>query len=271
MRRRPVIRWTIGDVSASGFAALRLSIWGAWRLFGPGCTYVVCLNSVPVEKAQQLTGDVPDGIEWRFVTRHDLAPFIRPHLDGDLAEGVGWKFAPFRIHPDRPELALDNDCILWAMPDALRRWADDDAGETCVIAEDVRTCFGQFSAMCGDRPRNSGIRALPAGFDLESRMRAALARLPVVMRSELDEQGLQVAAVSFDNDPHVVRVHEVSICSPFPPHLPQLGTCGAHFVGVNARSLPWSYEGRPAVTYIQEHWAGWREEVARRVGVKPCG
>ena len=29
------VRWTTGDASARGFEALRLSLWGAFRLFGP--------------------------------------------------------------------------------------------------------------------------------------------------------------------------------------------------------------------------------------------
>jgi hypothetical protein len=265
VNRSPIVRWTVGDVSESGFQALQLSIRGAHRLIGPDARYVVCVNSVPVDRARALAGPVPEHVEWRAVTRDELAPFIRPHLDGGLAEGVGWKFAPFRLDPDRPELALDNDCILWDLPEALRLWLDAGGGVR-VIAEDVRACFGQFASLCGDEPRNSGIRALPAGFDLEGRMRRVLTQVPAVMSSELDEQGLQVAAVSADGPPAVVRVSEVSICSPFPPHLPHLGACGAHFVGVNARSLPWSYEGRPGVEYIQEHWTRWRPEVARRVG-----
>lgn len=187
-----------------------------------------------------------------------------------MAEGVGWKFAPLRLSDDRPELALDNDCILWELPAALQRWLSGPAttatARATAMAEDVRACFGQFASRCGDRPMNSGIRAVPAGFDLERRLRAVLADVPVIMTSELDEQGLQVAALSLDHPPDLVSIDEVSICSPIPPHLPHLGRCGAHFVGLNARSLPWSYEGRPAVAHIQDHWHRWRDTVAHRVG-----
>lgn len=44
----PGIRWTIGDVHPLGVEALRLSIWGAWKLFGPAAKYAVCANSVPL-------------------------------------------------------------------------------------------------------------------------------------------------------------------------------------------------------------------------------
>lgn len=265
--RSPVIRWTVGNVSEFGFEALRLSVWGAYRLFGSSADFVICLNSVPLARAQQLTGPLPAHVSWRCVTRDEVAPFILPHLDDQFAEGVGWKFAPFRLSPNRAELALDNDCILWRMPEAVGRWLNGD-DEAPVIAEDVLACFGQFTPLCTSAPRNSGLRALPQGYDLEGRMRTALSRLPVVMRSETDEQGLQVAAVSLDGEPRIVTIDEVSICSPFPPHLPHLGRCGAHFVGLNAHALPWSLQGRPAVAHLADHWRRHRREVAARVGVE---
>lgn len=267
MRRPLLIRWTVGDVHSSGFEALRLSVWGAHRLFGHRASCVICVNTIGIDDARRSTGELPPGVSWRRVTRDDVAPFIRCHLDGHFAEGAAWKFAPVRVATDRAELALDNDCILWDVPDALRRWAE--GGDRAVVAEDVRACFGRFTPLCGAEPRNLGIRALPRNYNLASRMRAVLARVPATMTSELDEQGLQMAALSLDGvEPKVVRIDEVSICSPFPPHLPHLGSCGAHFVGVNARSLPWTFEGRPGVAHLQDHWNHWRAEVARLVGAR---
>ncbi len=39
---------------------------------------------------------------------------------------MGWKLVPLRLFPDAYELALDNDCILWEMPEGLRRWLESD-------------------------------------------------------------------------------------------------------------------------------------------------
>jgi hypothetical protein len=264
MRPRLIARWTVGHVSPFGFETLRLSIHGAWRLFGSAARYVVCVNTVPAALARQRLGDVPAPLEWHAVSREHMPDFLRGHVDGGFAEGVAWKFAPLCLDADLPELALDNDCILWAMPDAIVQWLEEP--KVCVIAEDVRCGFGQFAHFCGDEPRNSGIRATPGRFDLGERLRAVLRDHPVALRSELDEQGLQVAAVSRGNAPLVVRVDEVSICSPFPPHCPDLGACGAHFVGLNAHELPWKYYDRPATQCVREHWLRLRDDVADRVG-----
>lgn len=260
------VRWTIGDVSGLGFEALRFSIWGAWRLFGDRARYVVCVNTVSAREAAHRTGTLPHAIAWSQVGRSDVAPVVATRLDDALAEGVGWKFAPLRVFHDLPELALDNDCILWSLPDAMRVWLEDPR-PSALVAADVRPCFGRFAAICGDEPRNSGIRGLPAGFDLGGALRRILSLVPGLMSSELDEQGLQMAALARALPLRVVGTDDVAICSPFPPHAPTLGRCGAHFVGLNSKGLPWSYEGRPASDLTREHYLRHRSEIARRLDV----
>ena len=254
------VRWTIGDVHERGFEALQLSIWGAWKIFGATARYMVCFNRVSLERARELTGDVPNPVEWREIIE-EVPSFIRSHLDAGMAEGVGWKFVPIRVFPELHELSLDNDCILWEMPMAIRTWLDRADSHTCVVAEDVRTCLGQFTHLCDPEPRNSGIRGLPAGYDYEDALRKVLEEHPIRMTSELDEQGLQIAALSRFGEPLAVTLEEVTICSPFWPHLPHLGRCGAHFVGLNSRHIPWNYYDRPADECMAEHWEKHRAPV----------
>lgn len=258
------VRWTIGDVSVAGFEVLRLSLHGATRIFGPRARYLVCVNSVPVSVARRRTGPVPPSVEWRDAT-FELDPRVREHFDEGMAEGVGWKLAPMRAFPDRYELALDNDCVLWALPPAMRAWLEGEP-ETCLLAEDVRACFGQFSALCGPEPRNAGIRGLPPHFDLGAEVARLLASRGV-LRSELDEQGLQVAALTGARPTHAVSIDDVTVCSPFPPHRQALGRCGAHFCGLNAKALPWSVEGRGASEITLEHFARWRPALYANVGL----
>jgi hypothetical protein len=171
-----------------------------------------------------------------------------------MAEGVAWKLAPMRVFPDRWEISLDNDCILWEMPEAMRRWLEVGAAQQCLLAEDARALYGQFTPFCPPEPRNAGIRGLPPYYPLEEALIRLLERVPGFLDSELDEQGLQVAAVSMFSPPAVVSMEDVTICSPFPPHRPELGRCGAHFCGLNARHVPWQLEGRYAEEWIAEHW-----------------
>lgn len=261
------LRWTIGDVSSRGFVALRLSLWGARSIFGADAAYVVLVNSISIEQAQRLTGPAPDAVAW-YRADARMPSWLRDEfLDAGLAEGVAWKLAPIRWFPDGFELSLDNDVVLWAMPDAIADWLADPEGR-CLIAEDVVASSGQFAKLCGPAPRNLGIRGLPPNFDLEVQLRAVLTEHPVRLRSELDEQGLQIAALSREREPWVVSLDDVTICSPFPPHLPQLGRCGAHFVGLNARRLGWDFYGEPAERVRARHFDELVDELHRRVGIE---
>jgi hypothetical protein len=78
----------------------------------------------------------------------------------------------------------------------------------------------------------------------------------------LDEQGLQGAALSRAHL-HLVTLDEVSICSPFPMHQQVMGRCGAHFVGLNQKTLPWQLEGRGAHEVIHERWHNVQHELHR--------
>ena len=275
VRSRPIgIRWTMGDVRARGFEALRLSIWGAWHVFGPEAAYVVCVNGLQAGEARARTGPVPEAVAWLDIS-HAMPDVLRGPLGRQGPRGSYWKLAPLRLFPDRHEISLDNDCILWDLPLAMRRWLEVPAATAGgLMAEDVRGCYGQFEALCPPEPRNAGIRGLPPGFDLEGALRSALARRqcqtgrPVVFDEEedLDEQGLQVAALSPHGPVRAVSLDDVTVCSPFHPHLPHLGRCGAHFVGLNARSIDWDYYDRPANAWMAEHWARHLPALRERTG-----
>ncbi len=254
------VRWTVGDVSSRGWEALRLSIHCAFRLFGPQARYSVCVNTVPLAQAQARTGAVPGLISWHAVTADDIPPALRPHLDPHMAEGVGWKLIPPRLFPDRHELSLDNDCLLWALPPAVGEFLDRT--DAVLMAEDVDRCLGQFQDAPVVGAVNSGIRGLPPGFAL---LPALLPWLTgKVLRSELDEQGLQAAALQ----PSLrVRTDEVTICSPFWPRNPELGSCGAHFVGLNSKNIPWNYYDEPGDLVRRRHWDRHRPELYRRAGL----
>ena len=139
-----------------------------------------------------------------------------------------------------------------------------------MLAEDVRPCFGRFAPLCGERPLNSGIRGLPPGFSLDDALARILTAHPGMLASELDEQGLQCAALLGAGSTAVVRGDEVTICSPFPPHVAHLGTAGAHFVGLNTHVLGFEFAGRPAEEVRAEHWDAHAAEIARRVGLAPA-
>lgn len=250
---------------------LRLSIACAFRLFGPSAKYLVCVNSISAKDAQTRTGPLPIAVEWRQVTHEDLPEILLAHSDTSVIEGMGWKLAPLRTWPDRYELALDNDCIIWDIPEGMRQWLESKDG--CLFAEDVDRCFGSFDALCVPGNLNAGIRGLPPGVDLQKELEAVLravsgpSKEPLRLSSEIEEQGLQAAMISMRDPLFLVRTSEVSICSPFWPRSPELGTCGAHFVGMNTPHIPWDYYDRPADAWLDEHWERHRPALYEKAGL----
>jgi hypothetical protein len=265
MEHRLGVRWTVGDVTPRGFEALRLSLWGAWRLFGDAADYAVVVRTLAVAEARRRVGAVPAVVAFEPAPS-SLPSVLRGRLDATMAAGGGGTLLPLRRFRQQRELALDHDVILWALPRALAAWLDDDRGR-CLIAEDVRQCVGPFADVVAAAPRNSGIRGLPADFDLEAAIAAVLAHRPARLVSQRDEEGLQVAALSLRAPPLVVATAEVAICSPFPPHQPRVGRAGAQFVGLGAHELGFAYAGRPAHEVRAEHWDGWRPYLYQRVGL----
>lgn len=255
---RLALRWTIGAVRDRGFELLRLSIACASRLFGPAAKYIVCVNSIPLKAAQHRTGPLPAPVDWIQVTRRDLPLVLRPYFEETLIEGMGWKLIPLRLYPGRYELALDNDCILWDLPAGMRQWLESENGS--LFAEDVDRCLGSFDALCPPGNFNAGIRGLAPNVDLAPALESVLRDVATDKRpgfrviSEIEEQGLQAAAICRVQPLYMVGASEVSLCSPFWPRSPHFGSCGAHFVGMNAPHIPWNYYDRPADLWLEEHW-----------------
>ena len=271
LMKKLCIRWTIGDASSRGWEALRLSTHCALKLFGASARYVICVNSTTLASAQQRAGGLPACVEWQALTPTRIPAFLRPHLDPEMAEGVGWKLVPPRVCETGHELAIDNDCILFAVPRALREFLAGD--HATLMAEDVERCLGQFSALAPAGAFNSGIRGLPPGYNYADALAATLRdaesalSTPLLLRSELDEQGLQAAALHRERTCLTVSREEVSICSPFWPRDPEPGSCGAHFVGLNPRHLPWNYYDRSADHVRREHWDRWRPLLYSKAGL----
>ncbi len=260
------VRWTLGDVSHHGFEALKLSIWSAHQLFPPDATLAVCVNTIPVETAKQRTGEIPSRVVW--VNANERVPeWLRFHVDGAMAEGVAWKLAPVRLFPDRFEISLDNDVVLWEIPPAMAQWLESVGPDHCLLAEDTQRSLGQFSGCPDGRAINSGIRGLPPGYDYETDLREVLRNSGITLRSELDEQGLQAATLS-RKQLRLVSKQDVTICSPLPMHQQHLGRCGAHFVGLNPKSVPWTdADGRPLNEVIGAAWVSYRDEIEARISV----
>jgi len=74
------------------------------------------------KRLAQKSGLLPDRLQWISCTRKEVPSFIRERLDPQMAEGAGWKFATLRPFPDLFKIAMDNDLVLWRIPNAMFQW-----------------------------------------------------------------------------------------------------------------------------------------------------
>src|SRR5205814_9388016 len=127
----------------------------------------VCCSWLRLGVARAGLADGACGVRLLSVTREDVPSSLRTAFDSTMAEGVAWKLAPLRVFPDLWEISLDNDCILWDLPDGMRRWLHSADQRQCLLAEDARALYGQLTLFCGPEPRNQGIRGLLPHLPLE--------------------------------------------------------------------------------------------------------
>jgi hypothetical protein len=260
------VRWHIGERTSRTYLALRLSILGAWQAFGDSADYAVTVDTLDVAEAQRRVGTLTAPVRWHAVDGL-LPDMIQERFDPGLADGTAWKLAPVRVFPDLPELSLEPDCILWSIPPAVRGWLSD-AENSFLLADDVRPRFGKFWAFCGGELKSARILGLPPGFDFDAAMAQILDATRGTLSSELEVNGLQVAAVTDSGQAHVVSSEDVSICSPFSPDWPHLGRFGAQFMRLEPRRVDFHHEGRPAIDVAAEHFDAHVLTVAAAVGLR---
>jgi hypothetical protein len=122
------------------------------------------------------------------------------------------------------------------------------------------------------RRASAGIRGSPPDLDFEAALEDVLLRAPYArLNGEADEQGLQIAAVSRRRRPAAVPLNEVSLCSPLPFHRNDLGSCGAHFAGINMRR-PRPQHGctRATLDLIAANWDANLPVISGKVDARYC-
>ena len=226
---------------------------GRVRLFGARAEYVVCVNSVPLPLARERTGRVPGAVRW-YDASSDVPSFLRAHFDAGMAEGVGWKFAPLRLFPERHEIALDNDCILWALPPSLRAWLEREPSEACLLAEDVRSCFGQFAETAGRNHATAASAACRPTSASSARYARCWKHTPCACAPSSTSKGCKPQRWH-------VPVRSRSSHSPRSrsrPRFPRISpspAAAACTSGLNAKRIRWRVGGRAAEDMLREHYA----------------
>jgi len=104
---KPIVRWTIGNVSSIGWDALKISVNNARKIWGDRVDYVVTYNGLP--ESYSRIKDVSATFIKVAVSDSVFGEF------GGQAPGQqksGWVFCPLQVDTRRKQITFDNDVIL---------------------------------------------------------------------------------------------------------------------------------------------------------------
>lgn len=226
---RPLVRWTMGDVSEAGHEILRESV-RCFAAIYPEFDRIICHNHL--DELYLLGIDA----ELRNQTLADAPCVLAEPIDNyEESTGCGWKLCPPRLRPDSHELWLDNDLVICKRIEEIDRWL---AGNKAIITEGLgrRRMFGLYDEHISPELRLcAGLFGLPPHFDFAAAIRSRIDVMEGKPLGGYDEQGLTASVVT-SMDYIIVPLSQVHIAEdhvPFSSHL----YAGFHFAGANRK--PW--------------------------------
>jgi hypothetical protein len=202
--RKPIIRWTMGDVLPSGFVSLRLSIKSFIHYYGDEFRLVLCYNNIN-----------PD--ELKIDSRIELHQQTKTLFQGS---GSVWKLTPPRLDTSVPELFVDNDIVFARRNDKV---LDFLKGGKFLMCEDHIPWYGKYNSKIPTREKyNAGLFGLPEGYDFEKELVENWKAMGSFSNIEsAEEQGLTVYTLK--RHPHILLKNKEScLVHPFgtPVHDP---------------------------------------------------
>lgn len=116
------LRWTFGEnkerpTSLQAYDMLYASVLFAKRLF-PGASFRLYLNNLSTYAKAQILRLFEHELELVFVEKKEW--------EGIREKNSFWKYIPLRSDTQKYELLLDNDFIIWKIPQALINWYMSD-------------------------------------------------------------------------------------------------------------------------------------------------
>lgn len=222
--QRPLMRWTMGNVSEAGWECLSESIRVTTKVY-PEFDFVICHNNLSSEQVTRLS---KMGIQLYCQKKEEIV--INYRSDEKTIESVVdyfWKLAPPRLRPEAHEVWIDNDIIISERIEEIDNWLESDVP---IISQSYgRELYGSYDK---DIPQGlalcAGFFGLPPHFQFEEKLRELTKNKKI--RGH-DEQGLMAKLIIDQKDWKGIR----------PWALAQLGwwdlvkkiPSGSHFIRLN--------------------------------------
>jgi len=223
--KKPIVRWTIGDVSKEGFLILHYSIKSFIDLYKDQFDYFVCYNNIEESKLSKIK---------KFpVTFINQINYINEIKIKPILNNPCWKLYPPRLDLKRHEIFVDNDLIVYKKIPVIDKFLKEK--DLLFISEAIMRSYGNFSDYITiPENLNTGIFGLYPNFDFKIKINNIIKNKKVITwKNHLDEQGL-VSLIFQDYNFELIDLNQIYVCHK--NFNLKKGKYGVHFVGLNNKN-----------------------------------
>lgn len=222
--KKPIIRWVVGDCHKLGYQVLYESIIKFKNIYKNNFLYCLCYNVNKINKELKKSLDIVD----KTINQKKFKETLT--YDPCVLNGPHWKLYPPRAFPDRHEIIIDNDIIIYKKLKEIDEFLFNK--NLFITTEAVERSYGsQF----GDIVRknfniNSGLVGLPPFFNYKKEIEDILKKGSGIWKNHFDEQTI-VASILQKNNTKIIPFNTISSCCSITGL--SVGKKGTHFLGVN--------------------------------------
>lgn len=229
---KPIVRWTIGEVSYEGVLCLEASICNFINLYKNQFRYFLCYNNINLK-------------DLKFLNKFDLNLIKQNKKEeieyefNDLNEPF-WKLIPFRIDKNVHEIFIDNDLVIYEKIEEIEEFLNSQ--NKIICSESLKRCYGSLQNEVKEETYiNTGFFGLPPHFEFENKINYIIKKFDLNnARNVFNEQGC-LAYIFEKENLKIINKEKISIC--FEKVIK--GKKGMHFVGINRLDNGVYYEQIP--------------------------
>lgn len=203
MNRKPIFRWTVGDVSDDGLSILNASIKIALSIYKNNFDWYVCFNGIQLDKINSLVSKYPTIKLYKQDWSQSPLKIDEPEQKSKeeknslLISGSVWKICPPRLNINVHEIVVDNDIILHRHLEEIDQFLTSK--NKTLIAAGCKYFCGEYAI---SSPLNSGFYGLPPNYDFSCKLYDNWIRNPKGFLNYADEQGLVCQTLEKEN--HII-------------------------------------------------------------------
>lgn len=233
---KPIIRWTIGNVSNYGIDCLQASVSSFLKLYKNNFDYFICYNNLDFNKIKFL-----EKYNLNFLNQEE-------HKDSVCIEPISnpcWKLYPPRINLDVHEIFIDNDLIVYKKIPLIDKFLDSN--KLFFITEAVKRSYSDNLNNFIHNKFNSGFFGVPPKFDFLKKINNIINKYEIVSweHSIFEEQSVVAKIIEEENNFSVISLDEIHVCFEEIKN----SKFGLHFVGLNYNPNASLFEMEPIIKF----------------------